>query len=611
MQKPKKKEIGGSSQSVFDIILQGKAVVVIQIFHLKHQKMSLDWSKLPIQQWLKEAISSLGFTEMTTVQASAIPIFLQNKDVVVEAVTGSGKTLSFVIPIIEKTLHLEHQKYHANAIVLAPTRELAQQIDKVFQSVLQYNPQENGVRTQLVLGGVNTLEQDLETFRKRNPHILISTPGRLQELIKTKKVKTADLELLILDEADRLLDVNFSKEMDYILSSLPKQKRTGLFSATISKAYETLHRTGIRNPIKIKVNAKNNKPKSLQMYYHVVKPEDKLSLMFKIFTEYHFQKAMVYFPTCIAVDYYYQFFKTLAQYKDQLKFFSLHGKLKTPARLKTLANFESSQGAKTILMTTDVASRGIDIDDVDLIIQLDPPTDPDSFMHRCGRTGRAGRFGQAITLLNDGREEDYINFLEVKDVDIDELDLDYESGNDLGLTKWVLEDRARHDKAVRSFVSFIRYYSKHTVNSIFRVSNIDWVSLAKLYGITRLPSMPEINKKDTSIPDFIGDYDFAKWESFKYLDSNKEQARLDELAKEKLKLERQEQKKKKEENSAWSKKVIKKQIRNEKSINKRDLELDLQSDNESEQEMDWKDMIRQQKKQKKSNDDGISQFDDL
>ncbi|KAH3681329.1 hypothetical protein WICPIJ_007682 [Wickerhamomyces pijperi] len=576
--------------------------------------MSLDWSKLNIQQWLKDAIGSLGFQTMTTVQASAIPIFLQNKDVVVEAVTGSGKTLSFVIPIIEKMTRVEHQKYHVNAIVLSPTRELAQQIDKVFQSVLQFNPEENGIRTQLILGGVNTLEQDLETFKKRNPHIIISTPGRLQELIKSKKIKTTDLEVLILDEADRLLDTNFSKEMDFILASLPKQKRTGLFSATISKAYETLHKTGIRNPIKIKVNAKNNKPKSLQMYYHVVKPEDKLNLMFKILTEYHFQKAMVYFPTCVSVDYYYQFFKTLTQYKDQLKFFSLHGKLKTPARLKTLSNFDASNDGKTILMTTDVASRGIDIDDVDLIIQLDPPTDPDSFMHRCGRTGRAGRFGQAITFLNEGREEDYINFLEVKDVDIEELELPFEKGVDLGLTSWNLQDRARHDKAVHAFVSFVRYYTKHSVNSIFRVGNIDWSSLAKFYGVTRLPSMPEINKKDSNVSEFIGDYDFEKWEQFKYLDENKEKARVDELAKEKKKFERQEIKKKKEENSAWSVKVGKKQARNEKNINKRDLELDMkgEDDNESEQEMDWKDMIRAQKKQKKNEkNDDIAQFDDL
>ncbi|KAH3676372.1 hypothetical protein WICMUC_002003 [Wickerhamomyces mucosus] len=574
--------------------------------------MSLDWSDLQVSKWLKDAISSMGFEKMTTVQASAIPIFLQNKDVIVEAVTGSGKTLSFVIPILEKMNKIQHQKGHVNAIVLAPTRELSMQIEKVFQKVLDYNPNENSIRTQLILGGVKSIEEDLEAFKRLNPHIIISTPGRLHELIKAKKIKTNDLEILILDEADRLLDLGFSKEMDFILGSLPKQKRTGLFSATISTAFETLHKTGIRNPIKIKVNAKNNKPKSLQMYYQVVKPEHKLNLMFHILNTYHFQKAMVYFPTCASVDYYYQFFKTFKEY--DLKFFSLHGKLKTPARLKTLKNFDETKSGKSILMTTDVAARGIDIDDVDLIIQLDPPTDPDSFLHRCGRTGRAGRFGEAITFLNEGREEDYINFLEVKDVEINELNLSFDE-TDIGLRKFNLADRARHDKAVRTFVSFIRYYSKHSINSIFRVKDIDFISLGKFYGLTRMPSMPEIKQLSNKIPEFIDDS--INWDNFKYLNEEKEKSRLDELAKEKLKVERKEQRKKKEENSAWSKKVMKKQVRNEKNINKRDLDLVMKDDNDKdnqERELDWKDLITQEKKKRKgnvNNQDVIGTFDDL
>lgn len=584
--------------------------------------MSLVWDQLEYEltPWIKDAISSLGFETMTPVQASTIPLFSKNKDVIVEAVTGSGKTLAFVIPIIERMMKLDPvlvQKRHFNAVVISPTRELSLQIEKVFESVLKFNPKENGIRTQTLVGGVSTIDEDLRKFQKWSPHILIATPGRLADFLNHSNiVHTKNCEVLVLDEADKLLGLNFEKEMNNIFQSLPKQKRVGLFSATILNASDSFYKTGMRNPVKIVVNAKNHKPKSLQLNYAIVKAENKLNEMFNLLETYHFRKAIVYFPTCLSVDYFYSLFKQLIHDNDlSLTFYSLHGKLKTSSRIKTLEKFDTNNDSKSILMTTDVAARGIDIENVDLVIQLDPPTDPDVFLHRCGRTGRANNAGQAIVFLNEGREEDYVDFLSVRQIELDELEIKPKTViKQEQVEKWVLKDRLRHDNAVRSYVSFVRYYSKHSATSIFRLQNLDYIGVAKMYGLLRLPKMPETSYlKDEFPKDGYINTDI-KFEDYKYLDPVKEEKRLEEEKLRAKKEQKQEKKQKVKDNSAWSHKVQKKMDKNErnagKDIKKRELEL-VESDNED-QELDWKDMVRQTKKEKKQKkQDVIGTFDDL
>lgn len=573
---------------------------------------TLDWGSLkcPLSPWLHSAITSLGLEEMTPVQAATIPLFSQNKDVIVEAVTGSGKTLSFVIPVLEKVTRLveEGEGNGVLAIVVSPTRELSLQIDKVFKSVLQFNDKEN-IETQCIVGGVQSLQDDKRQFAKVKPQVLIATPGRLAEFLTPKM--GSKLEILVLDEADKLLDLNFGKEMNTIFPMLPKQKRIGLFSATILNAQENFHKTGIRNPIKIVVNSKNHKPKSLQLNYLITQPEEKLLKLFQILNQFHFKKSMVYFPTCVSVEHFYTIFKKLIHDNHlQFQVFSLHGKLKTASRIKTLQNFEDSNDGKTVLMTTDVAARGIDIDNVDLVVQLDPPTDPDVFLHRCGRTGRANKVGQAIVMLNEGREEDYIDFLQVKQIELDEMELTsdgiIENFQDQ-VFDWVKVDRARHDKAVRSYVSFVRYYSKHTASSIFRLPNLDYIGLAKMYGVLRLPKMPEITSyvKDVKGGLYL-DFNF---DEYAYKDDVKEKERQEELKKEKKK---EEKKKKRAENVSWSKKIQHKEVNSERVVKreKRELEQELEQASDEEEEQDWKDLVRQNKKKKKE-DAGIAMFDDL
>lgn len=579
---------------------------------------SLNWTELRgLTPWVSDAIASMGMEQMTPVQASTIPLFSKNKDVVVEAVTGSGKTLAFVLPVIDR-ITKQSVKKPGFAVVVAPTRELAMQLAKVFESVLKFDPEET-ITTQCLVGGVQPLADDLRDYKKQKPDVLIGTPGRLAEFCN--KVSPKYTEVLILDEADRLLDHNYQKEMDMLFSTLPKQKRVGLFSATMLSdvATQNLHRTGIRNPVRIVVNAKGHKPKTLQLNFAVVDPKDKLERALSILRKYHFQKAIVYFPTCVSVEYFYSLFRHLDRhYNLGLTFHSLHGKLKTPSRLKTLQKFEASVDGKAILLTTDVAARGIDVANVDLVLQLEPPQDPDMFVHRCGRAGRANRIGQAITLLNEGREENFVELMAVKGFELDEFDLEDDTLPAFhdAVKQWSLKDRLRHDKAVVSFVSFVRYYSKHMATSIFRLQNLDYLGVAKSYGLLRLPRMPELDAEKFPVDGYM---DLSvNFRDYKYADAVKEAKRIEEQAEEDRKKENKEKRmaKRANENIAWSKTNTGKKSQSdrfqqsEQAKKKRELEL---VDNTEAQEEDWKDLVKREKveKRRKKDQQVVGDFEGL
>ncbi|OJJ44335.1 hypothetical protein ASPZODRAFT_121614 [Penicilliopsis zonata CBS 506.65] len=541
-----------------------------------------------LSEWVLEAVSSMGFARMTPVQASAIPLFMGHKDVVVEAVTGSGKTLSFLIPVVEKLLRLEEpmKKHHVGAIIISPTRELASQIYNVLVSLLAFhgpssaaiNPpaDDNGPRQkypsstlkvvpQLLLGGSTTPAEDLSTFLKRSPNVLVSTPGRLLELLSSPHVHCpqSSFEMLILDEADRLLDLGFKEDLQNILKRLPKQRRTGLFSASVSEAVDQIVRVGLRNPVKIVVKVKGGSgaedkrtPASLQMTYLLTPPTHKLLAIKKILSvvEPTPQKSIVFVSTCAAVDYLSSILPHILG--DDFLLIPLHGKHPANVRQKNFNRFINS--ASSILLTTDVASRGLDIPSVDVVIQVDPPSDPKTFIHRCGRAGRAGRRGLSVVLLQPGREEDYISFLEVrktpvtlfeKPVSISEEEA--AAATDLS-RKAVLADRALHDKGQKAFVSWLRSYSKHQASSIFRVADLDWESLGKGWGLLKLPKMPELRN-------FTGDRTLGvslEWDSFAYADKQREKRRKEQLE-EAAQAEPKEPsessaKRKRPENVAWS-----------------------------------------------------------
>lgn len=594
--------------------------------------MSLSWSKLDdIHPWIQDAITSLGYPSMTPVQASTIPLFSKNKDVVVESVTGSGKTLAFVIPVlhhISKRLYdieededspKEVKKGHFLATVISPTRELAHQIQQVFDKVLESLPQDkHPIKTQLVVGSLHSTREDVEELLKNRNQIIIGTPGRLLEFFSNKKVFTNSLEVAVLDEADKLLDLSFETEVLSLLKLLPKQRRTGLFSATLSAAGDKIFRTGMSNPVKVSVKSKqavNSAPSSLSIHYMMVEAEKKLTTFLTLLLNYRFKKCIAYFPTCSSVKFFHKVFDHSRLAPEDVKFYSLFGQLSASARLKTLKGFTEgdTNTEKSVLLTTDVAARGIDIADVDLVIQVDPPNDTDMFLHRCGRTGRANKQGNAIVMLNEGtREIDFVDFMEVKGVLMTEmlasLDDDFHKRFQEKLKKYMLDDRARHEQAIRSFVSFVRYYSKHTACSIFRLQALDYIGIARMYGLLRLPKMPETRYIASDIMPEDGWLieEPIDMDRYAYKDESREKNRLETLEEEKVKKAMDAKKRKmlKKKNESWSSKMDTKegkQIRREQMKRKREeikQELLENSTDEEETQVDWKDMVRQNKKKR-------------
>ncbi|KAJ5481333.1 DEAD/DEAH box helicase (Sbp4) [Penicillium sp. IBT 31633x] len=513
-----------------------------------------------LSEWNLEAVASMGFTRMTPVQASAIPLFMQHKDVVVEAVTGSGKTLSFLIPIVEKLLRLDQplKKHHVGAIIISPTRELASQIHQVLLSLLEFHPasaaaikpaEDDAPRAktsastlkvvpQLLLGGGTSPAEDLKAFLKNSPNVLVSTPGRLLELLSSPHVHCpqASFEMLVLDEADRLLDLGFKEDLQKILRRLPKQRRTGLFSASISEAVDQIVRLGLRNPVKIAVKVKGagveekRTPASLQMTYMTTPPLHKYAILKHILSSVQPtpQKTIFFVSTCSSVDYLAIILPIILG--DDFLLVPLHGKHQANVRQKNFNRFTTST-TPSILLTTDVAARGLDIPSVDLVVQIDPPSDPKTFIHRCGRAGRAGRRGLSIVLIHPGREEDYVPFLEIRKTPVSPFNLpeftDEQATASIDkVRKAVLKDRAMHDKGQKAFVSWLRSYSKHQASSIFRVADLDWEALGKAWGLLKLPKMPELRS-------FEGDRTLGvklEWSNYTYKDKQQEKRRKEAMA---------------------------------------------------------------------------------
>ncbi|KAI1780290.1 ATP-dependent rRNA helicase spb4 [Hypoxylon cercidicola] len=521
------------------------------------------WDALtpPLAEWILDAVSSMGFARATPVQASVWPLFGGgNKDVVVEAVTGSGKTLSFLIPLVHRILRQEEptKRHHVAAIVVAPTKELAGQIHGALASLVAFHPESAEllpyltgeekrpdtsspvVVPQLLSGGsTTTTAQDLSFFLRASPNVIISTPGRLVELLSSPHVHCpqSSFEALILDEADRLLDLGFKPDLQKILSRLPKQRRTGLFSASVSEAVGEIIRVGLRNPVKVAVKVKSLKtggiieerrtPASLQMSYLTIPASHKLPSLTQLLEKLdpRPQKSIVFLSTCAAVDYFAHILPILLP--EGFDLVPLHGKYDAKVREKNFAKFLNA-AQPSVLLTTDVAARGLDFPQVDLVVQIDPPSDPKSFLHRCGRAGRAGRRGLSVIFLQPA-EEDYVPFLDVRKTPITPLARPAVSIADVEasaaaekMRDAVRLDRALHDKAQKAFVSWVRSYSKHTASSIFRVADLDWADLGQAWGLLRLPKMPELKR-------FTGDRFLGvqvDWDAYAYAKKDREKQRL-------------------------------------------------------------------------------------
>jgi len=410
----------------------------------------------PLSAGVLDYLKQQDFHTMTPVQAATIPLFLTHRDCAVQAVTGSGKTLSFLIPMVEMILRKEFpfKKSQVAGIVLSPTRELAHQTFKVATELCATVK----LAPPLLLvgggtGGGNStnhrpVTQDLQSFQKQGSDIIIATPGRLDDILSRYMVlDVSELECLVLDEADVLLKMGFTVTLTSILSKLPKMRRTGLFSATAVGLKEWVPRAGMRNPVwvNVAVTAANSTrdatqqqqqhtqqatPASLTNYFLVTQPEERLSRLAAFLQSHKNEKIIVFFLTCACVEFYGTALQKLLpdQYVELL-----HGKLVQKRREKSMERFrESMSGQDTknnkhkdskdggVLCCTDVAARGLDVSDLNWVVQFDAPQDPAFFVHRVGRAARAGKSGSSLLFLTR-KEEPYVDLLRMRKIPLEAL----------------------------------------------------------------------------------------------------------------------------------------------------------------------------------------------
>ncbi|KAL3758780.1 hypothetical protein ACHAWU_006422 [Discostella pseudostelligera] len=545
-----------------------------------------------------------NFPTPTPVQSTTIPLFLTHHDVFVRAVTGSGKTLAFLIPVVEMILRRTSllKKNQVGALILEPTRELARQTYTV---------------TIILRRGPSAVSRDLQQFAKLQSDIVIGTPGRVDDVLtRYENIDVSQLEVLILDESDVLLDMGFEVTLTSILSRLPRMRRTGLFSATNTSGVKRLCvKSGMRNPVVVDVaiNAMHNDdrkmgaedceqqlvptskqqqqqqatPSSLTNYYIVCPLDEKLSRLLSFLHQHSSEKVIIFFLTCACVEYYSTVLKELMPPCKGYEYEALHGKLVQKRREKTMERFRerkndeagqdnnnnnSSVAVGSALLCTDVAARGLDVPDISWTVQFDAPVDPSSYVHRVGRSARAGRTGKSLVFLTR-KEEAYVDFLRLRKVPLRELPdeevckppstedagdangdgvktlLSAETSSEQTTAKriikssagpavfvpdvlptirnYVLKDRDILEKGTKAYTSYIRAYKEHHCNFVFRFASLDLGLLATSFSLLRLPKMPEL--RDKQLPNFTPAGPEINIHSIPFKDKTREAARQKRL----------------------------------------------------------------------------------
>ncbi|MES2129970.1 MAG: DEAD/DEAH box helicase [Pseudomonadota bacterium] len=332
-------------------------------------------------------LEELGYAKPTPVQVQAIPAVLAGRDLMAAAQTGTGKTAGFALPLLQRlTLEGQVTSNCVRVLVLVPTRELAEQVYTSFAAYGAKLP----LRMHVAYGGVSINPQMMKL--RKGLDVLVATPGRLLDLYRQNAVKFDQLQTLVLDEADRMLDLGFSRELDAVFAALPKQRQTLLFSATFSDAIRALAAKLLADPLSIEVSPRNTAAKTVKQWLVPVDKKRKPELFLHLLRQRRWGQVLVFVKTRKGVD---QLVETLLG--QGVNADSIHGDKPQPARLRALERFKAGQ--VQILVATDVAARGLDIDDLPQVVNFDLPIVAEDYIHRIGRTGRAGASGEAISLV--------------------------------------------------------------------------------------------------------------------------------------------------------------------------------------------------------------------
>jgi len=353
--------------------------------------MTTPYTSVALAEPLQRAVADMGYETMTPIQEQAIPVVLTGKDVMGAAQTGTGKTAAFALPLLQRMLAHENPsaspaRHPVRALVLLPTRELADQVAEQVALYAKYTQ----LRSTVVFGGMDMKPQTLEL--KKGVEVLVATPGRLLDHIEAKNVVLNHVEYVVLDEADRMLDIGFLPDLQRILSYLPRERTTLLFSATFSPEIRRLAASYLHDPVTIEVARPNATASTVEQRFYSVSDDDKRRVIRQVLKERALTQAFVFVNSKLGCA---RLARSLA--RDGLKTAALHGDKSQDERLKALEAFKS--GEVDLLVCTDVAARGLDIKDVPAVFNHDVPFNAEDYVHRIGRTGRAGASGLAVTLV--------------------------------------------------------------------------------------------------------------------------------------------------------------------------------------------------------------------
>ena len=350
------------------------------------------FAQLQLAAPLARAVAEMGYTSMTPIQAQAIPVVLQGRDVMGAAQTGTGKTAAFALPLLQRLLRHENSstspaRHPVRALVLLPTRELADQVAQAIKSYAQHTQ----LRSTVVFGGIDMKPQTLEL--KKGVEVLVATPGRLLDHIEAKNAVLGQVEYVVLDEADRMLDIGFLPDLQRILSYLPKQRTTLLFSATFSPEIKRLANSYLQSPVTIEVARSNATASTVEQHFYSVSDEEKRHALHQILKARGLKQAFVFVNSKLGCA---RLARSLE--REGLNTTALHGDKSQDERLKALDSFK--KGEVDLLVCTDVAARGLDIKDVPAVFNFDIPFNAEDYVHRIGRTGRAGASGLAVSFVS-------------------------------------------------------------------------------------------------------------------------------------------------------------------------------------------------------------------
>ncbi|PRT53728.1 ATP-dependent RNA helicase DBP4 [Wickerhamiella sorbophila] len=469
---------------------------------LKEEVQQFDYEKLtslekfedlPLSAPTQKGLHSAHFTKMTDIQKEAILPALQNIDILGAARTGSGKTLAFLIPVLEKLWYEKWTQHDGlGAIVITPTRELASQIFGVLKKIGKFHAFSAG----LLIGGHDV---KMERDRVSRLNILICTPGRLlQHMDESPGFDATNLQTLVLDEADRILDMGFKRTLDAIIDNLPPSRQSLLFSATQTKSVNDLARLSLVSPKYISVDEEQaSTPQSLEQYVTIVKLGDKLDTLWSFLRSHTKNKILVFMSSSKQVRFVYEGFRRL---QPGIPLLHLHGRQKQTARSEITDKFSRSRAS--CLFSTDVVARGIDFPEVDWVIQIDCPEDSATYIHRVGRSARAGKKGRALLFLTSS-EEGFIENLTARKIPIQTLTVREAKKSSIqpDLQAQCFQDPELKYTAQKAFISYVRSIYLQKDKNVFDVEALDLEGFAKSLGLASAPNVkikgvPATNNKN-------------------------------------------------------------------------------------------------------------------